>query len=130
VEKSYGPWKQKETGEEILQRDPPSKRYGIGVLYPTQTRDQDESGLDASVTQVSTEAEDSVATSNDDLLTTEARKDLEQIQERVQQRKGPATPEDDTDDLDLSVAVGTPVARAPPAQIRTCRIAAYGSYLG
>jgi len=28
------------------------------------------------------------------------------------------------------VAVGTPVGPAPPAQIRTCRIAAYGSYLG
>jgi len=28
------------------------------------------------------------------------------------------------------VAVGTLVALAPPAQIRTCRIAAYGSYLG
>ena len=28
------------------------------------------------------------------------------------------------------VAVGTPVDPAPPAQIRTCRIAAYGSYLG
>jgi len=29
-----------------------------------------------------------------------------------------------------SVAVGTLVDPAPPAQIRTCRIAAYGSYLG
>jgi hypothetical protein len=27
-----------------------------------------------------------------------------------------------------SVAVGTPVNPTPPAQIRTCRIAAYGSY--
>src|SRR5437870_4694097 len=27
------------------------------------------------------------------------------------------------------VAVGTPVNPTPPAQIRTCRIAAYGSYL-
>lgn len=33
---SYGPWKQKENGEEILQRDPPTKRYGIGILYPWQ----------------------------------------------------------------------------------------------
>jgi len=29
----YGPWKQKGTGEEILIRDTPTKRYGIGVLY-------------------------------------------------------------------------------------------------
>ena len=28
------------------------------------------------------------------------------------------------------VAVGMPVSPVPPAQIRTCRIAAYGSYLG
>ncbi len=33
---SYGPWKQRENGEEILQRDPPTKRYGIGILYPWQ----------------------------------------------------------------------------------------------
>lgn len=104
AEKSYGPWKQKGTGEEILQRDPPSKRYGIGVLYPTQTLDQDESGLDALITQVPAQAEDGGLASSDDPLTAEARKDLEQIQERVQQRKGSATPEDDTDDFDLSSA--------------------------
>ena len=104
AEKSYGPWKQKGTGEEILQRDPPSKRYGIGVLYPTETLDQDESGLDVLITQIPLEAENAAPASNDDPLTTEARKDLEQIQERVQQRKGPATPEDDSDDLDLSSA--------------------------
>src|SRR5712691_8319433 len=32
--KSYGPWNQLGSGEEILQRDPPCKRYGVGVLYP------------------------------------------------------------------------------------------------
>lgn len=36
VQDPYGPWKQQENGEEILQRDPPTKRYGIGVLYPWQ----------------------------------------------------------------------------------------------
>lgn len=30
----YRPYRQKDTGEEILQRDPPTKRYGVGVLYP------------------------------------------------------------------------------------------------
>ena len=34
---SYGPWRQKSSGEEILQRDPPVKRYGVGVLYPLGT---------------------------------------------------------------------------------------------
>lgn len=33
-EDSYGPWVEAETGEEILQRDPPGRRYGVGVLYP------------------------------------------------------------------------------------------------
>ena len=33
-EDSYGPWKQSRSGEEILTRVAPAKRYGIGVLYP------------------------------------------------------------------------------------------------
>lgn len=36
-EDSYGPWVEAGTGQEILQRDAPTKRYGIGVLYPRQT---------------------------------------------------------------------------------------------
>ena len=31
---SYGPWTQLGSGEEILQRDPPTKRYGVAVLFP------------------------------------------------------------------------------------------------
>ena len=34
---SYGPWKQRDSGEEILQRDPPTKRYGVAVLFPAGT---------------------------------------------------------------------------------------------
>ena len=34
---SYGPWTQLDSGEEILQRDPPTKRYGVAVLYPAGT---------------------------------------------------------------------------------------------
>ena len=37
AQQSYGPWIQEESGEEILQRDPPTKRYGVGVLFPTAT---------------------------------------------------------------------------------------------
>lgn len=29
-----GPWRDEESDEEILQRDPPGRRYGVGVLYP------------------------------------------------------------------------------------------------
>ncbi|AQS59525.1 helicase-related protein [Desulforamulus ferrireducens] len=34
---SYRPYRQKESGEEILQRDRPTVRYGVGVLYPIGT---------------------------------------------------------------------------------------------
>lgn len=34
---SFGPWCQQGTGEEILVRDTPRKRYGVGVLYPRAT---------------------------------------------------------------------------------------------
>ena len=34
---SYGPWIQQDSGEEILQRDPPTKRYGVAVLFPAGT---------------------------------------------------------------------------------------------
>ncbi len=37
-ESAYGPFRQAGSGEEILQRDRPIKRYGIGVLYPPETR--------------------------------------------------------------------------------------------
>lgn len=32
--KAYGPWRQGGSGEEILARDRPTKRYGVGVLFP------------------------------------------------------------------------------------------------
>jgi hypothetical protein len=49
-ESAYGPWRQLETGEEILHRDRPIKRYGIGVLYPPKTAgetDPSDSAVDA-----------------------------------------------------------------------------------
>jgi hypothetical protein len=100
MDNSYGPWRQKGTGEEILQRDPPTKRYGIGVLYPAQTLDQDDSGVDALVTQTPAVPSEGLALSPDDPLTTEARKDLEDIQHRA--ARSSAEPE--SEELDLSSA--------------------------
>lgn len=97
---SYGPWRQKGNGQEILQRDPPTKRYGIGVLYPAQTLDQDDSGVDILLTQKPASPSDGVELPPDDPLTAEARKDLEEIQ----QRGGSSSSEVETDDLDLSSA--------------------------
>lgn len=42
VEDSYGPWRQMGSGEEIITRDTPSKRYGVGVLYPRDLQREDE----------------------------------------------------------------------------------------
>lgn len=36
-----GPWHDLETGEEILTRDGPAQRYGVGVLYPPETQASD-----------------------------------------------------------------------------------------
>lgn len=33
-EEAYGPFRQKGTGEEVLLRNGPSRRYGLGILYP------------------------------------------------------------------------------------------------
>ncbi len=101
VKNSYGPWRQKGNGEEILQRDPPSKRYGIGVLYPAQTLDQDDSGVDALLTQSPAVPVDALELPPDDPLTAEARKDLEGIQQRTAAR---SYGEPETEDLDLSSA--------------------------
>jgi hypothetical protein len=97
---SYGPWRQKGNGEEVLQRDPPTKRYGIGVLYPTETLDQDDSGLDALLTQPPSAPSDSLELPQDDPLTAEARKDISNIQQRGER----FSVEPETEDLDLSSA--------------------------
>ncbi len=41
-EDSYGPWTEALTGEEILARDSPGIRYGVGVLYPLDFEPEDE----------------------------------------------------------------------------------------
>lgn len=49
-EDAYGPFRQTENKDEVLQRDVPTKRYGIGVLYPagSQTMAGDETRMDES----------------------------------------------------------------------------------
>ena len=60
---SYGPWRQQGSGEEILQRDPPIKRYGVAVLFPAGTgqdsvsdeeftNQDDDSSLDNAYTEI------------------------------------------------------------------------------
>lgn len=44
-EEAYGAWREKETGEEILTRDGPRVRYGVGVLHPHRIAKQEEEDL-------------------------------------------------------------------------------------
>ena len=90
---SYGPWRQADNGEEILQRDRPTKRYGIGVLYPLQTEDD----------PIELEADSGVAPPKDetDVITAEAVLELERIEERIARDRGSPT-ELEGYDLDLS----------------------------
>jgi hypothetical protein len=98
---SYGPWNQKGSGEEILQRDRPIKRYGIGVLYPPETKaeedptDDDLAEADADV-PVPPAGE---TPGSDQLLTTPAASAIEGIAKR---RRAPT--DDAESDFDLSTA--------------------------
>jgi hypothetical protein len=49
-EAAYGPFVQAGSGEEILQRDRPCKRYGVGVLYPVGVALESNSDLVADAT--------------------------------------------------------------------------------
>jgi len=88
-EQSFGPWRQAGSGEEILQRDRPVKRYGIGVLHPLGTMEE----LDLDTTLPTEDGEP-------DVLTGQAQSVLEAMEER----SGGTVAEAENDDLDLSTA--------------------------
>ena len=71
---SYGPFHDDDTGEEILLRDRPTKRYGIGVLYPAQQplEDVNEGDADESADEVGTNTDDRdrAATNADESIST------------------------------------------------------------
>ena len=78
-QQSYGPWRQLGSGEEILQRDPPCKRYGVGVLYPLAMPADDEAIKDQNLETFLTPAGDEGA---DDVLTPLAQRTIEEIEKR------------------------------------------------
>ena len=62
-ESAYGPWRQMGSGEEILHRDRPIKRYGVGVLYPPETQgeaDPGKTGSEESSDELPPDEEDEV----------------------------------------------------------------------
>ena len=81
---SYGPWRQARSGEEILTRDSPVKRYGVGVLYPIGARIEE---------VVEREAE------GEEVLSDEPVEPLE-----VEEQGPPSPQEVETDDFDLALA--------------------------
>lgn len=87
-EDAYGPWYDLHSGEEILQRDRPTKRYGIGVLYPASTPADETMGADD---------EDM-----DDALT--INESLESTSDLIGSEKSSQPTDMDSDDFDLSLA--------------------------
>lgn len=99
TEAAYRPYRQLGSGEEILQRDSPTKRYGVGVLYPMEApAASDELGA-----QLPPPEEEAVPQHPDnagEVLAPSAVHDCEQIAARAEYR----LPEADSDDFDLSSA--------------------------
>ncbi|MEK6259922.1 MAG: helicase-related protein [Planctomycetota bacterium] len=99
AETAYRPYRQLGTGEEILQRDSPTKRFGVGVLYPMEAKDEPQE-LQAQLPPPDPESDDSELESAPQLLQVTAVTDCERIAERAERR----LPEADSDDFDLSSA--------------------------
>lgn len=101
---SYGPWVQVGSGEEVLQRDRPTKRYGIGVLYPLQTPFEMEptAGAPEAPADPNRRADQPLdqAAAGAGLLAQEGLKGIEAIAERAPRGEG------DSDDFELSTANG------------------------
>lgn len=96
---SYGPWRQT-NGEEILQRDRPFKRYGIGVLYPLGTSIE----VDPPTTEEAVDQPGAVPDEDDvEVLTDSAAKDLERAAQAAEVASVSRL-DADPDDFDLTQA--------------------------
>ncbi len=90
---AFGPYRQTGSGEEILLRDPPLKRYGVGVLYPSGLQPADDPGEQSGPLESEPLEKD-----NDSALTDRAAKSLDKLaKELCVERAGR-----EDDDLDLS----------------------------
>jgi hypothetical protein len=99
AEAAYRPYRQLGSGEEILQRDSPTKRYGVGVLYPMEAPVAPDE-LDAQLPPSDEEAEPAPSKNPREPLAPSAVQDCETIAARAEYR----LPEADSDDFDLSTA--------------------------
>jgi hypothetical protein len=98
-EAAYRPYRQLGSGEEILQRDSPTKRYGVGVLYPMEAPVPPDE-LDAQLPPLEEETVPEQLENAREALAPSAVHDCEAIATRAECR----LPEADSDDFDLSSA--------------------------
>jgi hypothetical protein len=98
VEDTRKPWKQKGTGDEILQRDAPLNRYGVGILFPFGEAEDEEVPAEAIPSPVAAEELPAALPAPDgEVLSEGAMKRLEEIEGRAVRTEDPS-------DFDLSVA--------------------------
>lgn len=95
---SYGPWKHARTGEEILLRDSPTVRYGVGVLYPKGSLlDVQDSGIIITDKQITDSHDDGASLEADSIVSESFIKSINEIQERSSKDQVL----EETDDFDL-----------------------------
>ncbi|MBW4670345.1 MAG: hypothetical protein KME60_23745 [Cyanomargarita calcarea GSE-NOS-MK-12-04C] len=95
----YQPWRQ-DNGEEILQRDPPLVRYGVGVLHPIKTpAENEDSQQNVADTNIVLDNQPQEIEANEELITEEAKQNLKDIEEKILDIS-----ETESDDFDLSTA--------------------------
>ena len=104
-ESAFGPFKEKSSGEEIIVRDYPTKRHGIGVLYPFGTKDEEikiiEAGKDSIGRIVNQDDDEPKIPDQEDVETAEKRsKEIEAASETLSNIQTDENP----DDYDLSLA--------------------------
>lgn len=99
AEAAYRPYRQLGSGEEILQRDSPTKRYGVGVLYPMEAPVPPDE-IDAQLPPPEEEATPPQQDNAREAIAPSAMHDCEAIAARAEYR----LPEADSDDFDLSSA--------------------------
>lgn len=99
AEAAYRPYRQLGSGEEILQRDSPTKRYGVGVLYPMAAVVASDE-LDAQLPPPDEQAGPQPPEITRETLAPSAVHDCEEIAARAEARLSEA----DSDDFDLSSA--------------------------
>jgi hypothetical protein len=102
-ESSFGPFVVKGTGEEIIMRDYPTKRYGIGVLYPFGTKEEDrldKAGNDTIGTSQYSNEEDSFLRPDNDIEVANRIKNIESASGAINNLRTDENPID----YDLSLA--------------------------